>query len=818
MAGIGRNLFCHSTRCSILLLGGLLIGCGDSDDGRPGDDEAAQPARDAAAQPADDSTPPHSDTEAAPYTDAKQLLADMIAAYQSADSYRDDGVVQTSFVYGGRQQVGEQPFAASFQRPNRLTLDMYSTRLKSDGEKVYATIEGLGDQVVVVTAPETIVAPDFYGWKDLNQVVRLGIAGASVQLDLLTGDEPWAEVMQEFPTAKLADGGPVDGHDTYRVTLTSEVDRLELWIDKQSLVLRRLRFPTQEHVRMDPNLSEMSLVAEFKNAQLGPGVAAESFTWPRSDDEVYVRFPVQPPNDALKPSPLVGRPAPAFSFVAADGQNVDKQSLDGKVTVLDFWATWCRPCLDSLPKLSDIAANYDDNPQVAFYAVNTEARSEVSDERVGGALAAIRAHLPYLRLTDGSDAMEAFGIEGIPTAVILGPDGKVQYYQVGATPQFYQQLPKLIDALLAGESIADDGEAAWQAEQRRYQQELEFADADRLGDIVEIPRAEIAAASEPAHLKKSRVWLNDEMVAPGFVLPVAGPEALKLFAIDNWSSIVELDASGKIVARHDKAAVKLENLSYLRTTTNNAGERFFLVGGAGQPQIALADGDWRQLLLYPAEDTAAIFSGQFAPVGGEGAPGFVVGYLGPVGMQGVSLGGERLWRNRSIQNIGQIAVAPGAAPTILCTHELGTIARLDAEGAELEPFTIAGHAVANVAVDDLDGGDEYQLAALVVDGEGGRSLVGLTADGQVDWTYAIPPGEHTVPIEPLVSGYALADGKKCWIVAAADGSIHFVAGDGTAIDQFNYGQTITGIAAAPDAAQPQLWISTPQGLESLRFE
>lgn len=818
MDGIGRNLFGRSTQWSILLLGGLLLGCGDSQDDRPDGDPATEPAQDVEAKPAGNATQSSSDAKVAQYTDARQLLADMIAAYHSADSYRDDGVVQTSFVYGGRQQVDEQPFAATFQRPNRLALEMYSTRLKSDGEKVYATIDGLGDQVVVVPAPETIVAPDFYAWKDLHQVVRPGIAGASVQLDLLTGADPWDEVMQEFPTAKLTDGGQVDGHETFLVTLSSETDALKMWIDKQSLVLRRLRFPTQEHVRMDPNLSEMSLVAEFKNAQLGPGIAAESFVWPRTDDEVYVRFPVQPPNDALKPSPLVGRPAPAFAFVTADGQNVDQQSQAGKVTVLDFWATWCRPCLDSLPKLSEIAAGYDDNPQVAFYAVNTEERSEVSDEKVGGALEVIQANLPFLRMTDGSDAMQAFGIEGIPTAVILGPEGKVQYYQVGATPQFYEQLPKLIDALLAGESIADDAEAAWAAEQRRYQQELEFADADRPGDVVEIPRAEIAAASQPARLKKSQVWMNDEMIAPGFVLPVAGPDGLQLFAIDNWSSIVELDAAGKIVARHEEAADKLENLSFLRTTTNSDGERFFLVGGAGQPQVALADGDWRQQLLYPTEDTAAIFSGQFAPVGGDGATGFVVGYLGPVGIQGVSLGGERLWRNRSVQNIGQIAVTPGAAPTILCTHELGTIARLDAEGMELDSFTISGRAVANIAVDDLNGDGAYQVAALVVDGEGARSLVGLAADGRVDWSYPVPSGEHTVPIEPLISGYALAGGKKCWIVAAADGSIHFIAGDGQELDRFNYGQTITGIAASPDSDQPTLWVSTPEGLESLRFE
>jgi cytochrome c biogenesis protein CcmG, thiol:disulfide interchange protein DsbE len=56
--------------------------------------------------------------------------------------------------------------------------------------------------------------------------------------------------------------------------------------------------------------------------------------------------------------PRVGRPAPPLTLRTLDGQTLSTDSLRGKVVILSFWATWCGPCKEELPLLSDYAARH----------------------------------------------------------------------------------------------------------------------------------------------------------------------------------------------------------------------------------------------------------------------------------------------------------------------------------------------------------------------------------------------------------------------------------------------------------------------------
>ena len=53
----------------------------------------------------------------------------------------------------------------------------------------------------------------------------------------------------------------------------------------------------------------------------------------------------------------IGRRAPVFSLKALDGSTVNSRSLEGNVVVLNFWATWCGPCVKEIPDLRQLAAN-----------------------------------------------------------------------------------------------------------------------------------------------------------------------------------------------------------------------------------------------------------------------------------------------------------------------------------------------------------------------------------------------------------------------------------------------------------------------------
>ncbi len=63
----------------------------------------------------------------------------------------------------------------------------------------------------------------------------------------------------------------------------------------------------------------------------------------------------------LDPEPLSGS-APAFSLKARDGRNVSLEALKGRTVLLNFWATWCAPCLQELPHLAALARRLEDRP------------------------------------------------------------------------------------------------------------------------------------------------------------------------------------------------------------------------------------------------------------------------------------------------------------------------------------------------------------------------------------------------------------------------------------------------------------------------
>ena len=95
-------------------------------------------------------------------------------------------------------------------------------------------------------------------------------------------------------------------------------------------------------------------------------------------------------------SDLAGKPAPAFSLTGMNGKVVSSESLKGSVYVLDFWATWCPPCVASLPHLDGIYKDFKDKG-VKFFAVNEQEdkptiQKFVSDTKLG---------IPVLMDSDG---------------------------------------------------------------------------------------------------------------------------------------------------------------------------------------------------------------------------------------------------------------------------------------------------------------------------------------------------------------------------------------------------------------------------------
>ncbi len=120
--------------------------------------------------------------------------------------------------------------------------------------------------------------------------------------------------------------------------------------------------------------------------------------------------------------------APNFSFTDANGTSTTFDSFKGKVTFVNFWATWCGPCKIELPDLIALSKEYN-GKDVKFIGISTDRGGDV----VGDVRSFIqKAGIPYQVVISNDDIESAFGnIHAIPTTFIIDANGKVVQSFVG---------------------------------------------------------------------------------------------------------------------------------------------------------------------------------------------------------------------------------------------------------------------------------------------------------------------------------------------------------------------------------------------------
>lgn len=235
----------------------------------------------------------------------------------------------------------------------------------------------------------------------------------------------------------------VDGQPAYHLLVKEQKAGFDwhLWLAAEGSPLPLL-------ARFD--MGPQKLVVGTVERELNVAVFDQYSDWKIDPPEDPAVFTFQPPPGSREisslyedPSPLLGQPAPPFSFKTLSGDTVTLESHAGKdVVVLDFWATWCDPCHEQGKLLAEIAPEYTGRG-VQFYNVNSGDSAAVIQRFIDEK----KLQLNVL-LDPRKSGIASYQASDLPLMVVIDRAGTIHSVNSGFRPVLAWVLRKQLDRAL----------------------------------------------------------------------------------------------------------------------------------------------------------------------------------------------------------------------------------------------------------------------------------------------------------------------------------------------------------------------------------
>ena len=359
--------------------------------------------------------------------DALTSLKQASQRYAKAKAYRIEAITETNST-AELSREWQKTFSTVAEEPgNRFHYEVRSANADSvrisDGktEWIYHVPEKVYTQHPASADGPTISQNVMFADMEESHVMKMRKE--------LAGEADAYQSAQSLPDETLTfDGTKVpcsvvkaSTHDLKKTAADGTISEKTFWIDKSTGTIRKIVAHVHGPKMMAPGFTEDTESTElFPLVELDTKIPDGVFTFaPPQTAKLVEKF-----KDPFAGDDLTGQPAPEFTFKSENKKETSLASLRGKPVILEFWATWCLPCVASMPEMAELYQQTKDKGLVLISVDEDEDAKTAADFLV-------KKKSTWPNFHDSGDIKKAFNQTGLPYTLLIDAQGKIVFSQLG---------------------------------------------------------------------------------------------------------------------------------------------------------------------------------------------------------------------------------------------------------------------------------------------------------------------------------------------------------------------------------------------------